>query len=118
MNQQSKTLTEVELLGHKAHIEIMGARLADGIWHKEDCITVWLAFDEAVGSILSFAIEIPAVSYTSSAFLRRAVQEGEEQLKSMLKKDEENRRKRQAEAIRQKELDEQVDYLKDILGLS
>ncbi|GAI84624.1 unnamed protein product [marine sediment metagenome] len=46
---------EIEILGHKAKIDYVSARQADGIWHKEDFLMVSLTFDEAVEGTIGFS---------------------------------------------------------------
>ncbi|MBA7699966.1 hypothetical protein ES703_108672 [subsurface metagenome] len=80
--------TEVEILGHKAKIERVTGQAKDDLHWKEDQLVVWLAFDEAVGSILSFAIYLPAKKYERDEFLYNVRRRGEEDLKRILERQE------------------------------
>ena len=85
-------VTEVEILGHKAKIERVSAQSKLEPWHKEDKLVVWLSFDEAVDSILSFAVLLPVKKYEREEFLYNIRRRGEEELKRILVRHEVEKR--------------------------
>jgi len=97
--------TFVEILGHRAKVERVSSQAKLEPWHKEDQLVVWLAFDEAVDSVVSFAVLLPVKKYEREEFLYHVRRRGGEQLKHILAKDEEKRRELQERKERQKELD-------------
>jgi len=97
--------TEVEILGHKAKIERVSSQLRDGLHWKEDQLVVWLAFDEAVGSVLSFATYLPVKKYEREEFLYNVRQRGEEALKRILERHEKEKREMQERDERKAALD-------------
>ena len=97
--------TEVEILGYKAKIERVSSQLRDGLHWKEDQLVVWLAFDEAVGSVLSFATLLPVKKYERDEFLYNVRRRGEEDLKRILERHEKEKREMQERDERQKSLD-------------
>ena len=98
--------TEVEILGHKAKIERVSGQAKLEPWQKEDQLVVWLEFDEAVGSVLSFATYLPAKKYADRAeFLYNVRRRGEEDLKRILAKHEEEKREMQERNERKAALD-------------
>ncbi len=97
---------EIEIMGHKAKIGRVTGQAKDDLYWKEDQLVVWLAFDEAVGSVLSFAIYLPVKKYADQAeFLYNVRRRGEEELKRILECDERKQRERQERDERQKALD-------------
>jgi len=84
--------TEVEILGHKAKIEWVSGQAKDDLHWKEDQLVVWLAFDEAVGSVLSFATYLPVKKYEREEFLYNVRRRGEEDLKRILEGHEKEKR--------------------------
>lgn len=98
--------TEVEIMGHKAKIESVAGQVKDDLFWNEDKLVVWLRFDEAVVSILSFPTYLPAKKYADrDEFLYNVRRRGEEDLKRMLESDEIKKKQRQELADRQKALD-------------
>ena len=101
---------EVEILGHKAKIESISSQLGSSPLSfssvKEDQLVVWLAFDEAVGSVLSFAVQLPAKKYADQAeFLYNVRRRGEKELKSLLESDATRHRINEEKEKRKKALD-------------
>lgn len=89
-------VTEVEILGHKAKIEWITGQAKDDLLRKEDQLVVWLSFDEAVGSVSPFATYLPAKKYADRAeFLYNVRRRGEEDLKRILGRHEEEKRERE-----------------------
>ena len=84
--------TEVEILGHKAKIERVTGQVKDGLHWKEDQLVVWLSFDEAVGSVLSFATYLPVEKYERDEFLEEIRRRGEEDLNRILERHEKEKR--------------------------
>ncbi|GAH45317.1 unnamed protein product, partial [marine sediment metagenome] len=76
-----------------------------GLHWKEDQLVVWLAFDEAVGSVLSFATCLPVKKYERDEFLYNVRRRGEEDLKRILAKHEEERRELEDRQKRQAAVD-------------
>ena len=97
--------TEVEILGHKAKIERVSGQAKDDLHWKEDQLVVWLAFDEAVGSVLSFAIYLPVKKYKREEFLYNVRRRGEEALQRIRVENELLKREMQERDERQKALD-------------
>ncbi len=97
--------TEVEILGHKAKIERVSGQVKQEPWHKEDQLVVWLAFDEAVGSVLSFAVLLPVKKYEREEFLYNVRRRGEEELQRILEKNGKEKREMRERDERQKSLD-------------
>lgn len=83
---------EIEILGHKAKIERVSGQVKLEPWYKEDQLVVWISFDEAVDSVLSFATYLPVKKYDREEFLYNVRRRGEEELKRILEKDEKKRR--------------------------
>lgn len=97
--------TEVEILGHKAKIGKIAGQLQLQPWSPMDRLVVWLVFDEAVGSTLSFAVLLPAKKYKREEFLFNVRRRGEEGLKLILERAEVMARETQETDERQKALD-------------
>ena len=98
--------TEVEILGHKAKIERITGQAKAPSSEGHDRLVVWLSFDEAVGSVLSFATYLPAKKYADrDEFLYNVRQRGEEALKRILERNEQEKREMQEKDERQKVLD-------------
>lgn len=100
-------MNKVVLMGHEATMKISG-RAADPRthWQQDGKIIVWLSFNEAVGGILSFAVELPAKEYKADEFLKLVQRKGEHKLRESLDKGEKDQFYYQAKEARQKELDE------------
>lgn len=98
-------MTEVEILGHKAKIERVSGQEKLEPWHKEEKLVVWLAFDEAVDSILSFAVLLPVKKYEREEFLYNVRRRGEEELKRILERHEKEKREMQERDERKAALD-------------
>lgn len=97
---------EVEILGHKAKIERVSNQLSQFPWQPVDCLIAWLKFDEAVGSTISFAIELPAKKYADrEALLYHIRWRGEEALRRSLERDEAKDEERKTLEDRGKVLD-------------
>ena len=97
--------TEVEILGHKAKFERVSGQVKQEPWWKSDQLVVWLSFDEAVGSVLSFATYLPVKKYERDEFLYNVRRRGEEDLKRILEKHEREQREMQERKEREKALD-------------
>lgn len=108
---------EIEIMGHKAKIEGVSARQADGVWYKEDYLLVWLSFDEAVDSTLGFGIDLPVKRYNRDEFLAAVKAEAEEKLPKLLERDRTGREKRKREQEKQEALDLVVGEIKSEIGL-
>ena len=97
---------EIEILGHKAKIDRVSGQERLEPWHKEDQLVVWLEFDEAVGSVLSFAVLLPAKKYADRAeFLYNVRRRGEEELTRVLERHEKEKREGQERNERKAALD-------------
>jgi len=98
--------TEVEILGHKAKMGSITGQSKNESCVEKDRLQVWLSFDEAVGSVLSFPIYLPAKKYADRNELLYNIRRcGEEALKRILGRHEEAERKREERDERQKVLD-------------
>ena len=109
--------TEVEILGHKGEIEDIFARAADDLWQKEDELHVWIRFEEAVESTISFAVSLPLKPYGKDELLRLVKTEGEKQLTAIIEKDRQQRTERKAEELRKNYVDSVADQVKSNLGI-
>lgn len=96
---------EVEILGHKAKIERVAGQAKQEPWWKEEQLVVWLSFDEAVGSVLSFATYLPVKRYERDEFLYNVRRRGEEDLKRILERHEKEKREGEYREQRKKDLD-------------
>ncbi len=96
---------EIEIMGHKATIERVSGQIKDGLHWKEDQLIVWLSFDEAVDSVLSFATCLPVKKYERDEFLYNVRRRGEEDLKRILAKHEEEKRELEDRHKRQTAID-------------
>lgn len=106
----------VELLGHKGEIEGVFAQAADGLWLKEDRLFVWVRFEEAVESTLSFAVGLPLKPYGKDELLRLVKSEGEKQLTDIIEKDRQQRTERKAKELRESYVNSVADQVKASLG--
>jgi hypothetical protein len=109
-----KTPVKINLLGHEATISYISARLRDGIWYKEDLISVQFDFAEAIDGTLSFGIYLPVSicqDCDREGFLFRAKREGEKRLAEIIEKDKVEKEKRKQEEERGKELDTTVQNI-------
>jgi len=97
--------TEVEILGHKAKIESVRGQVKDGLRWKEDQLVVWLSFDEAVSSVLSFATCLPVKQYEREEFLYNVRRRGEEELERILEGREKEKREREERQQRRAAVD-------------
>ncbi|GAI80964.1 unnamed protein product [marine sediment metagenome] len=97
--------TEVKILGHKAKIERVSGQTKQEPWWKEEQLVVWLAFDEAVDGVLSFAIYLPVKKYERDEFLYNVRRRGEEELQRILVKNELEKREIQEKKERQAAVD-------------
>ena len=110
---------EIEVMGHKAKIDYVSARQADGIWYKEDFLMVSLSFDEAIEGILGFAVQLPVKRYDKDEFIAKVKTEAEATLPKLLEKhrQEGEKRKRKREQEKQEALDLVVGAIKSEIGL-
>jgi len=98
-------IAEVELLGHKATVSRITGRLADILWPKEDCLAVWLSFDEPVDGTESFGIDLPAKAYSKTEFLNLVVKTAEACLKELIGKHAQEMEQMKGRENRQQHLD-------------
>lgn len=124
---EQKTKLEIEIVVHKAEggirrflgkIDSVSSRQADGIWYKEDFLMVSLSFDEAVESLLGFAVHLPVKRYGREEFLAKVKAEAEDILPKLLERDREEREKRKREQEKQEALDAIVNEIKSEVGLN
>lgn len=108
---------EIEIMGHKAKIDSVSARQADGIWYKEDFLMVGISFDEAVESTLGFGVHLPVKRYEKGEFIARVKAEAEATLPKLLEKHRQGREKRKREQEKQEALDLVVGEIKSEIGL-
>lgn len=109
---------EIEILGHKAKIDSVSARQADGIWYKEDFLMVGISFAEAVESTLGFGVHLPVKRYEEDEFIARVKAEAEATLPKLLEKHRQERDKRRREQEKQEALDAIVNEIKSEVGLN
>lgn len=107
---------EVELLGHRGEIEDIFARAADGLWHKEDSLHVWIRFDEAVEGILSFAVDLPLKPYGKTQLLNLVKAKGEKQLADIIERDRTGRKEREMKNLRESYANSVADRVKENIG--
>jgi len=108
---------KVELLGNEAEVSQISPRMAFQPWHPADTLSVWFEFKEAVGSTLSFAIDIEAKDYGRQEFEAVIRVKGEEALRGILQKDEEARAKTTEFESRRKVLNKLTADVGDKLGI-
>jgi len=108
---------EIEIMGHKAKVDFVSARQADGIWYKEDFLMVSISFDEAVEGTLGFAVQLPVKRYEKEEFIARVRAEAEATLPKLLEKWRQEREKRRRQQEKQEALDLVVGEIKSEIGL-
>ncbi len=108
---------KIKLLEYEAEVEWISPRQAFSPWHPEDTIAVWFTFKEAVGSTLSFAIDIEAKDYTEQEFIQIIQVKGENALLDIIRKDEERREESLKRDSKRKELNKLTADLGDKLGV-
>jgi len=108
---------KIKLLEYEAEVEWISPQQAYLPWHPEDTIAVWFTFKEAVGSTLSFAIDIEVRDYTQQEFLDLIKVKGEEELRDIIKKDAERREESLKRDSKRKELNKLTADLGDKLGV-
>ena len=108
---------EIEIMGHKAKIDSVSARQADGIWYKEDFLMVSLTFEEAVGSLLGFAVRLPVKRYGRDEFLAKVEAEAKVTLPKLLEKHRQEGEKHKRGKEKQEALDLVVGEIKSEIGL-
>jgi len=109
---------EIEIMGHKAKIDFVSARQADGIWYKEDFLMVGISFDEAVDGTLGFAVRLPVKVYGRDEFVALVKEEAEKTLPELLQKHRQESDKRKREQEKQEALDLVVGEIKSEIGLT
>jgi len=107
---------KIELLGNEAEIEWISPRQASS-WHPEETISVWFEFKKAVGSTLSFAIDIEAKDYSRQEFEKVIRVKGEAALQDIIDKDAERREEALKSDIKRKELNKLTADLGDKLDI-
>lgn len=112
---------KIKLLDYEAEVEWISpqqaARKPMDIWHPEDTIAVWFTFKEAVGSTLSFAIDIEPRDYTKEEFIGLITVGGEKELRRIIKKDAEGREESLKRDSKRKELNKLTADLGDKLDI-
>jgi len=108
---------KIKLLEYEAEVEWISPQPASLPWHPEDTIAVWFTFKEAVGSTLSFAIDIEAKDYTKEEFVDLITVEGEEELQRIIKKDADRREEALKRDSKRKELNKLTADLGDKLDI-
>ena len=107
----------IEVLGHKATIDSVSARQADGIWYKEDFLMVFIDLDDSVEGISGFGVNLPVKRYDSDEFIAAVKEEAEKTLPKHLEKHIAERAKHQREKEKQESLDLVVEDIKSKVGL-
>ena len=108
---------KIKLLDYEAEVEWISPRPAYLPWHPEDTIAVWFTFKEAVGSTLSFAIDIEARDYSKEKFIVLIKMKGEEKLRDIIRKDAEGREEALKRDSKRKELNKLTADLGEKLGV-
>jgi hypothetical protein len=109
---------DIEILGHKAKIDSVSARQADGIWYKEDLLSVWVSFEEAVEGTQGFGVYIPVKRYERDEFLAAVKAEAEDTLPKLLERRRQESEKRKREQQKQESLDLVVSEIKHKIELA
>jgi len=117
-NMDKDKQVEIEILGHKAKIDYVSARQADGIWYKEDFLMVSISFDEEIEGILGFAVQLPVKRYVKDEFMARVKTEAETTLPKLLERHGQEREKQKREQEKKEALDLVVGEIKSEIGLS
>ncbi len=107
----------IEVMGHKAKIDSVSARQADGIWYKEDFLMVVISFEEAVESTLGFGVHLPVQRYEKDEFIARVKAEAEATLPKLLEKHRKVCQERMREQEKQEALDLVVGEICSEIGL-
>ncbi len=116
---EPKTKVEVEILGHKATIGDVRARVAYPPWHPEDKMSVYLDFHgQPVESILGFYVDLPVKDYGRDDFLEAVKREGEKQLREILERHGAEREEQLQREEKQKALDSIAEKIKSTIGLT
>lgn len=103
---------------YEAEIEEMFPQSAYPPWHPRGMINVWLKFDEAVGSCLSFAVSIEPRDYTRELFLDTVRVLAEATLTEIISKDIKAKEEDQKREESRKALNKITANLGDKLGIS
>jgi len=110
-------MKEIEIMGHKAKIDSVSDRQADGIWYKEDFLMVGISFEEAVGSLLGFGVNLPVKRYGKDEFLAKVKAQAEATLPKLLEKHNQEIEKQKLRKEIQEGLDLVVGEIKSEIGL-
>ena len=112
---------EVTLLGHKAKVDWISARMASKPWHPEETICVWFEFTQPgiglLGSTLSFAIEIEPKDYNPDEFLKVITEKGEEELEKLIQGDRARQEETRIFQENRKRLNKMIIELGEKLGI-
>ncbi|MBA7716282.1 hypothetical protein ES703_125351 [subsurface metagenome] len=106
----------IEVAGHKVTIESIKGRLADGVWHKEDYLDVWVSFDPYVESVISTGIELPIKNYGKSELIQAIKQKLEKKIPEMKDEYRKRQKEREIETKRQEDLDSLAKQLETIIS--
>ena len=108
---------EIELLGHKAEVDVISWRPAYEPWHKDDEITVWLKLDESVEATSGFGISLPLQDYTEEEFKAEVKKVGEERLRYLIEKHQAEAAEHKKKEKKRKSMNKTVADLGDKLGV-
>jgi len=107
----------ITLLGYEAEVCLGAPWMASQPMHPADSFVVWFELKEAVGSTLSFAIEIEARDYDRQEFEEVIRVKGEDVLRAIILKDEKARAKTAENESRRKALNKLTADLGDKLDI-
>ena len=107
----------IEVMGHKATIDSVSARQADGRWYKEDFLMVFIDLGDGVEGLSGFGITLPVKRYGKDEFIAAVKAEAEKTLPKILENHRAEIAKHPRNRERQDTLDMIVEEIKTTVGL-
>lgn len=95
----------IEVLGYKVTIKSIQGQRADGIWHKEDHLDVWISFEPHVENVISTSLELPIKNYGKEEFIKAVKDEVERRIPEIEAEYRKQQETRRLEAKEQERLD-------------
>jgi len=105
----------IEVLGYKVTIGSIQGRRADGIWHKEAYLDVWISFEPHVESVISTAIVLPIKNYGKEEFIKAVKAEVEKRIPEIEAGTRERQERSRVEAKEQEELDSFASQIESMI---
>jgi hypothetical protein len=95
---------KMKIAGTDLTISFVSSQKADGIWHKEDSLTIWFDLDKPIGGVSGTAVELPVKSYTKDELIMVLEDALRERFQELVIQDEEGRKIMKAAAEKQEVL--------------